>query len=377
MIHSKEDRKELIEQAGELGYAAFGPVLLSFSSWLARQAAELRLQHLYFLSREGYFLLDLYKKFLSLGLTPDPNIPATYLSMSRRAAYGAAEKSRASLKAMIMAGPYEGNLYDLLEGRIGLSPEFCQKISLPNPKIEVLKESEKILDILTPSLPALNEQAKMERETLAQYLRQEGLYDVETAALVDLGYSGSIQRWLYSITGKKMAGFYFATTTVVDDFETEENKIYSCFAKGCSVFRSPPVYRYALTLESWLTAPTGQVLHFVREDGRAVPQHAPTGKMQELFKVVTAVAHGVERYFDDFAYLAKFDPDWEKDLNARAQDVLAATVESHVFSSVLDFLSVEDAFCGHGEISISERITDLMSDMRLSEMLVDTEHRQD
>src|SRR5689334_15404394 len=105
MTHSKEDLKTLADRAEELGYAAFGPVLLRFSAWLAQESAALNLKHLYFLSREGYFLLSLFKKYLSLGLRPPLEIEATYLSISRRAAYGAADKTCESLKAMLLAGP--------------------------------------------------------------------------------------------------------------------------------------------------------------------------------------------------------------------------------------------------------------------------------
>jgi hypothetical protein len=375
MTHSKEDPKTLVQQAEDLGYAAFGPVLMRFSAWLASEASSLRLKRLYFLSREGYFLLRLFNKYVALGLSPNPNIETKYLSISRRAAYGAAEKTRESLKAMLMAGPFEGDLYKLLEGRMGLDKAFCEKVRLPNSPIALPVDVEKILDILTSALPALNDHAKTEREPLNGYLKQEGIYEHETAALVDLGYSASIQRWLHRITSQKMVGFYFATTKVVNDFEAEDNRVLACFATDCGAFRSPPVYRYALTLESWLTAPTGQVLRFNRSGDTYGPEHAPTGKMQDLFRVATGVANGVERYFDDIAFLARYEPEWEKNLQASSQDVLAATLESQAFTSVLDFLSVEDAFCGHGEISLTERLSDLMSDMRLSEMIVDGEKR--
>src|SRR5262249_41273614 len=112
MTHLKDDPKLLIDQADELGYTAFGPVVMRFCAWLADQAETQKLSHLYFLSREGYFLLSLFKKYLSLGLRPPLDVQATYLSMSRRAAYGAAEKSQASLKAMLLAGPFQGELFD-------------------------------------------------------------------------------------------------------------------------------------------------------------------------------------------------------------------------------------------------------------------------
>jgi len=375
MTHLKDDPKLPIDQADELGYTAFGPVVLRFCAWLADQAESQKLTHLYFLSREGYFLLSLFKKYLSLGLRPPLDARATYLYMSRRAAYGAAEKTPAALKAMLLAGPFKGNLYDLLENRFGISAEFCKHISLQNVTLSIPEDLEKTLHALQPALPQLNEKAKAERELFNEYLKQEGFFDVETAALVDLGYSGSIQRWMHAVTEKRLAGFYFATTRVVHDWESDDNKVYSCFATDCGAYRSPPVYRYALALESWLTAPTGQVVRFVRPANGVVPEFAPAGRMQEQFPVAAAVAKGVERYFDDIAFLAKFDSGWEKYLETSAQDIMAAALESHAFSDMLNVLSVEDAFCGEGEISLSARISELMLDMKLSETVLDKDQK--
>ena len=369
MTHLKEEPRLLSEQAEDFGYGAFGPLILRFSAWLGDEARRRGTRRLYFLSREGYFLLDLFRKAASLGLYRADDLDARYLYISRRAAFGAAVKTRDSLEAVLVSGPFEGPLYSLLEARIGLTPHFCASHGLVNSEVSIAGDAESILSLLEPLIPAMNEIAATEREPMLQYLRQEGFFDDEPVALVDVGYSASIQRWMGSVSGRKLTGYYFATTTVVKGWENEDNRVVACFASGCSLVKSPPVYRYALASESWLTAPTGQVLSYEISHGVAQPRFAPEGKTQRDFQVAASVAQGVTRYFEDMAFLAPADPNWEHNLAAMAQNILAAAMESGMYGDVLKALSVEDAFCGNGEISLSDRVADLTSSMRLSDVL--------
>jgi hypothetical protein len=369
MTHLKEDGNLKLEQAEELGYTAFGPVVTAFYGWLTDEAKRLGVRRLYFLAREGHFLLDLFKKYCSVGLAEEAEFDMRYLLISRRAVFGAADKSREFFKAMLNCGPFEGSLHALIEARIGLTPEACVKMALPNPHVELPEDPHSVLATLERFIQPFNELAIDEKNALQQYLRQEGFDDGEAVGLVDLGYSGSIQRWLGPLSGKPVTGFYFATTISVQEFQNNENRVRACFASDCSLTKTPPIYRYALALESWLTAPSGQLVQFMMSDGVAKPQFAPPGRMQEKFQLPTAVAKGVARYMDDCAFLARFDSNWKQSLHVMSQDVLAAAMESRIFEDVFNALSVEDAFCGHGEISIFDRIADLTSDVKLLDVI--------
>ena len=371
MIHLKDDPKSLTEQAEKLGYAAFGPVMLRFCVWLAEQANSCQAGRLYFLSREGYFLRKLFQKARELGLARSSReVDPRYLLISRRAAFGAGHKTRKSLHDMLMGGRFEGRLYDLLEGRIGYAKAFAEAQGIPNETVVLPDATDKVLDVLASKLPALNEHADSERKTLERHLEQEGFAGADKAFVVDLGYSASIQRSLQSITGQRMMGFYFATTKQAESSVNSDNEVRACFASGCSVSKAPPVYRYSLALESWLTSPDGQVLYFEEKDGKVVPRFAPPGRMQKDFALAESVAQGVEQYFEDVAFLAPFQENWKDSLAASAEDVMAVALESHEFAPILETLSVEDPFCGHGEISVAEKIEELSSTFRLSDVVL-------
>ena len=48
------------------GFEVIGPLLFGFSKWLHKIAVEQRIEHLYFLSRDGYLLLKAYRNYIHL-----------------------------------------------------------------------------------------------------------------------------------------------------------------------------------------------------------------------------------------------------------------------------------------------------------------------
>ncbi len=369
MTRLKDDPNSLLEKAEELGYTAFGPLMVTFSAWLAAEAKKQGIRRLYFLAREGHFLLEVFNQCLAAGLIADKEFDCRYFLISRRAVFGAAKKSRESLKPMLAVGPYEGSLHGLLQARLGIDSSESARLGIPDRNVFLPDDTEPVLSILEGFLAQLNEVAQPEREALLRYCKQEGLCDGQPIGLVDVGYSGSIQRWLADIVDIPLTGFYFATTILTREFRNERNRIVTCFESNCSVTVTPPVYRYALALEAWLTAPAGQLTRFIIDNGVAKPVFGEPGLMQNNFAFPSAVARGVERYITDCAFLAKFDPDWYRNLYSSCQDILAASMEAKVFEDVLHAFSVEDAFCGHGEISIYEKMSELTSGLRLSEVV--------
>lgn len=367
MIPLKEEPDTILARAEELGCAAFGPVVLAFFAWLVASAKERDVKRLYFLAREGYFLLDLFKKFLSLGFAGDSDFDSRYLLISRRAVFGAWQRSRISLKAILDCGEYEGSLHDLLEARIGVPPSFSVSAGIPNISCDLPRNTSDVLDAILPAPPRLNELAAIERAPLIAYLTQEGLFDSSPVGLVDVGYSANIQRALFDIAGRDLVGFYFATTTSPAAWKTDKNEVIACFASDCSLTKMPPVFRYALALESWLTAPDGQVVRF-QGTSPARAEFASPGQMQQHFQIPQAIARGVERYLIESAFLAPFDRNWQRNVFSSSQDIFATALESRVFEDVFRSLSVEDLFCGHGEMSIYDRIRELTSDVRLQDV---------
>ena len=367
MTRFKVETESITEMAERLGYSGFGPAVTHFLTWLGVEAPKHSVKKLYFLSREGYFLQSLFEKCLSLGLAKLDNVELRYFHVSRRAVFGATPMTRELLRAIVFAGAFEGRMHDMLDVRIGLPVSFSEKIGIENREIVLPEGGNEVVDYLVGFIEQFNERAAQERPALMAYLKQEGFLDEEPVGLVDLGYAGSIQRFLGELSGQSLVGFYFATAETVHGWENERNKTLACFATDCGPAKMPAVYRYGLAFESWMTSPEGQVVDFEIKDGKALPRFAAVGKMQSMFDIPCAVAKGVEKYMEDISFLAKFDPLFDETLGSLAQIILAVALESRQFAPVFKALSVEDAFTGSGEIVIAESIESLTKELRLAD----------
>lgn len=253
----------------DFGYVVFGPLVLAFLGWLAAHPA-LRLQHhVYFLSREGYVLRDLYEamreSFPELGLPP-----STYFHISRRVVLATAQASRFDA-AMILEGTgFHGSFADLLKNRIGFEPD------LPSPlgdwTIRLPEDAESVKKAIDALQPELQEHAMHEAELLTAYCRQCGMEAGGRYAVVDIGYSGTIQRGLQMSFDATFTGFYFATFSSIQRAEDAGGHTFGYYEDFIRPWSSErPLAKHSFFVESFLTAPHTQVQGYRSVDGSIEP----------------------------------------------------------------------------------------------------------
>lgn len=227
-----------------VGYAALGPMLTAYMQWIARQAKRDGIEMLYFLSREGWLLKQIYD---SINLQNEGAVPSSYLYCSRRTVRVASIKTTNDI-LNIASQPFSSGvtLGQLMEYRFGLT------------------ESELSLDIITKCgfsgrdefLEANNEtkvkfskfcrqishlilaHAEMERDVYLEYLESTKITQTSKVGIVDIGWKANMQASLGSLLNKEFNGYYYATLqgaeawlvkghdikAFVGDFITVENK---------------------------------------------------------------------------------------------------------------------------------------------------------
>jgi predicted HAD superfamily hydrolase len=208
-----------------LGFAALGPLLSAYMLWLTRRAKSDGVTRLYFLSREGWLLKEVYE---ALNRDNPSAVPCTYLYCSRRAARVAALTEVSDITA-VAAQPYQMGvkLSRLLNQRFGLdiSPEVVAII-----KASGFKDADTILAADTQARVEFSRlcvqlakpilaQASVEREHYLRYLKESGFADEPNAAVVDIGWKANMQGSLGALIGKPLRGYYYATLQGVDRWE--------------------------------------------------------------------------------------------------------------------------------------------------------------
>ena len=195
------------------GYNFIGPLICMYLHYVAERCREKNIGKLYFLSREGWMFQQVWEKTMPL-LYPDARLPETeYLYVSRQALAGAscAHEGLTQDKADIVFLPPGNRCFR----------DVCRVFSLdPAPMETHLARHELSLDsVLSPahdgftidhrrSFEQLIRDDLFQQEVRAQsadanqalilYLQSTGMFDYDEVALVDVGWLGTIQRFLHA-----------------------------------------------------------------------------------------------------------------------------------------------------------------------------------
>ena len=186
--------------SAEVGHRIIGPLCYGFANWVADRARADGITQLYFLSRDGWLL----KKAFDLLPAPQrAGLTSHYLYSSRRAVWFA------SLKADTPEAEYR----EILSGaspflpvsafltRIFIEPSGCIDLirqagfENENSLIRNASDKEKLYVLFRLLKPQIVMNAASERQDYLGYLKQAGLFGQPKAALVDVGWTGSVLKY--------------------------------------------------------------------------------------------------------------------------------------------------------------------------------------
>jgi FMN phosphatase YigB (HAD superfamily)/glycosyltransferase involved in cell wall biosynthesis len=348
--------------AESIGYAVLGPLVLAFVQWLIAQTAINGTDHLYFLSREGEFLMTVYLRWRAIAPKAPP---ASYLVLSRRAMTVATLQNWEDIQPIAQVKNFPSPVRDLLYERYGLAltdtdiEELTRQGVWPSGgRVEVRNGDIAALQgLLQTLMPRLLAQAKNERPGLLAYLTSMGLTAHSRCAVVDIGYSGTIQAHLNRILHHPIHGYYLITDSGAEQVRAN----YGVIAQGCyeqDVDRSrpvPPLMRDSFILEKLLSADTAQVVRYrLDQDGVAIPEFRPLSAPEvQTRETRAALRRGAMLFVEDaIAAREKLLPDFQVPVAVAGRLFEAfmthpATVEERI----LQTLVLDDYYFGRGLVS--------------------------
>lgn len=341
----------------DVGYVVFGPIAFTFTAWLANRLRAHDRNHVYFLAREGYALRRFYETIKRH--TTDHALPeSTYLLTSRRTVLSALQGLEFDPQEVTGVAYYNGTLAGLLQSRLGLTvPPGSNAgeitIRLPEDTSWVIPQ----LQALKAEIVAHGEK---EYGLYNEYCEAVGLLDTTTsAAVVDIGYSGTIQRVLQKLTRQPLTGYYLGTFEGAREVERMGGRAYGCFTEGLAPFASPaPVVQHSLLLEAFLCAPHGQVSGFKKDAEDLQPLYKPDTRTAEELEALAEMQAGANIYCEDLlrAYGSAI-LDVESNLQAVQEPLkLLGEREIKVPAQVGHALAVEDEFTGSGTLVVGKRL---------------------
>lgn len=340
-----------INDLKDFGYLVFGPALASFMAWLLRQSREDRVTQLLYASREGYLLKQAHDLIASYFSVPE----GEYFLCSRRAAIFSSIGSEASFDGFLRAH-FTGSFSDFLRLRLGVEDIAPYRERLGEARLdapgELPEKTEAYRRMLRSCSDLLEKSATVERECFESYARD--IVGENRSALVDIGYSGTIQRALHGFLDFLAGGYYCVTVEQSADIEAGGHFAKGCFGHHVNAFHSDiPFYQFSLLSEAILTAPHGQLVRFENRDGSIVPVFKEPGVAQQNFSDIEKIHEGALDFLRDVLDVTGEYFESLAGHNFTANLAIRQVME-YRWKLGLDTpaLHVEDNYSGNGEVSI-------------------------
>jgi len=356
-----DDLRIYSERPYHLGYNLVGPLLVSFSDWLIEKAKSSSIEQLYFLAREGKIIKEVFDLW-SETYTEKPE--SRYLQLSRRAVNVPKIKTMVDIREIAKIDFFPNEIESFLFERFGLTlednlrQEIYQKgLWTSDQKIHIqnhdLSKIEPLLEFL---MPVILDSSKVELVGVQKYLSEVGILENNASAIVDVGYSGTIQKALISLMDRPVNGLYMATSDLI-----QKGLHPLASAKGCFVSDSVPnfmgsrIFNKSFALEQLLSANDAQIAKFLIEnDGTISKVFKPLRDEEKSTRSIRDnLQEGVRDYVKDACKIKKeFYPMFKPSLYV-ADKLYSGFVDSgkDKQNTVLQNLVLDDDYCGRGLVS--------------------------
>ena len=265
-------------QAGITSYV-IAPVMYRFVSWVLNEAVKSNKKRLYFLARDGYSMYHVAKVLCEKAKLP---IECKYLYCSRYALRSAQYYllGEESLDYVCLGGM--DVTFEKMMHRAGLSYEKALEVAKLlefDKKMDVhlsyneIKAMRQVLKECSLFMESMKEHAGTCYPLVTDYLKQEGLMDDEPFAIVDSGWTGSMQKSLQSLVNSRgknitLEGYYFGMYEYPKDCK---NETYHCFYFEPDSDIRRKVYFNNNLFECIFSSPEGMATGYKFEEGKYVP----------------------------------------------------------------------------------------------------------
>jgi len=290
----------------QFGYSQFGKLLYGYVNWIHDEAVKRGIKKIFFFARDGYIMKQAYEACIN-----DSEIDIIYLEVSRRSLRGPVLwmdcscetilKMVVNAKLVSITSVFDGlgleiNNYSNQIKECGLEPTAM----FDRNTIENDERLRKLIDRIKPDII---ENSKNEYVLLKRYLEENGVEG--RFAVVDIGYGGSMQRYLQQVLTQlniehDVTGFYFAvaefyTKNILPGVELDLNGYLFDFQhdKKAVDTRSSFVGLF----ETFFLEQGGSVKRYIETGDRVIVERYPyeyevNGKPTKDLKIIRRIQRG-------------------------------------------------------------------------------------
>ena len=291
---------------GALGFNYGGPANLGFLEWIRKRAQQDGIDHLLFLSRDGYALERIAKR------KAWSDFPDFHYFLGSRVAYTLAATDRSKFSEFI---PF------FLSGADGLMPsELLERIGVQPPSIQIMEDlglgpTVKVgpanYDLLTSFAYAYSGEilkvCQRNRRALYLYISQLGIKPGSRVALVDVGWSGTTQeafeQALRPLMRLDIQGYYFCLADTPERIRRSAKQKMTAMLDVTSTDAATlaTIYANRVAVEQFFSAPHHSVIGLeVGATGVNPVMDAGRGSSANLSAVTEEVCSGIAAFSEHY-----------------------------------------------------------------------------
>ena len=286
----------------ELGFLYGGPAHVGFLKWVTERAKLDRINHVLFVSRDGYALERIANADKNIDL------PSHCYFLGSRVAYTLAAMNELNFSQFI---PF------LLSGGIGLRPsELLERIGVPVPSLAVMNDlglgpdirvnvalHERLASFMYAYRWEILKICRRNRRALYLYLKQIGITPGSRVALVDVGWSGTTQEAfemaVHPIMDLQVYGYYFCLADTPEYLRRNQTHRMAAMINSATTSTDiiAKIYTNRVTLELFFSAPHYSVIGL--EEGKHGVEavfDAGRGNGGNLARIAEDVVQGIEEF---------------------------------------------------------------------------------
>jgi len=291
LLDVPHSRKEPDNAMMIVNHYVIGPSINGFVLWVLREAIRTGKKRLYFLARDGYFM---YRVALDICEVMQLEVECRYLECSRYAIrIPLFAKYPKEAMEYICRHSIDVNMTKILK-RAGLNEaeraEVFESLQIDYDEQEVIPyaELDKIKAILTVNTifqKHMKNNSNKALPNLLGYITQEGLLEDVNMAIVDSGWTGTMQKnldLLIELAGgtPKLEGYYWGLYEI--PLECDRSK-WHCYYFAPENNLSAKVYFSNCLFEAIIAAPHGMALGYEYKDNRYIVIEDEISNERETF----------------------------------------------------------------------------------------------
>jgi len=247
----------------EFGYNFLGPFLSTYITSVCQKINQMPNDvKVFHLAREGYAIKQAFS------IVDRNTTSSEYLYVSRTFLFRITLDLESSWQFSVKHG-FSGSMAEFFKARYAFTQQQLDSIlSIEESEVEINlpEDYADVCELLNKKREVISNLISSTRNTYLEYLASINFTDSEiTPVVLDVGYSGTIQKLLTILTNRDVSGIYMITTqSGSEKINHNTAHIHHVFKTDVKMGGGYKVLDRSMFLEALLTAPNGQFVDIIK-----------------------------------------------------------------------------------------------------------------